>query len=56
MEEEACVSLYRTWVVISEKPSSLQDPDKRGDLIDPTIEWLSFAVDQKIEGDMAPSG
>ena len=38
MEEEAFVSLEKKWVGISAKPSSLHDPDKRGDEIDPTIE------------------
>ena len=37
MEEEAFVSLERTWVGISAKPSSLHEPDKRGDGIDPEI-------------------
>ena len=53
MEEELFVSLERTWVGISAKPSYLHDPDKRSDGIDPAIEYFSFLVDQKIEGNMA---
>ena len=56
MEEEAFVSLEWTWVGISEKPSYLHEPDKRGDGIYPEIEYLSFAVDQKNECNIEPSG
>ena len=31
------------------KPYSLHKPDKRGDGIDPAIEYLSFAVNQKLK-------
>ena len=55
MEEEAFMSIEQMWVLIPTKPYSLHDYDKRDDGIDPAIEWLSFAVDQKIEGKMAPS-
>ena len=44
------------WVGILAKLSSLHKPDKRGDGIDPAIEYLSFSVEQKIEGNMSPSG
>ena len=55
MEEEAWVSLERTWVGISAKMSPLHNPDKRGDVNDPTIEKISFTVEKIIEGDMAHS-
>ena len=35
--------------------SPLHNPDKRGDVNDPTIEKISFTVEKIIEGDMAHS-
>ena len=41
---------------MSAKPSSLHIPDKRGAGSAPAIEILSFASDQKIDGNIALSG
>ena len=36
-------------VGISEKPSSLHNPDKRGGGIDPRIEYFSFALEKQLK-------